>query len=59
MMVVTQIVTINGKDFQKTFSDNGLKIERDGVVYDEAIDPVGTNREYVETDEPVEEYQEE
>ena len=38
----------------RTYSTKGMMIERDGVRYDEAIDPVDTNREYVETDEPIE-----
>ena len=53
-MIVKTIVTINGKDYKKTFSDKGMKIEREGVVYDEAIDPINTDRKYVETDVPVE-----
>ena len=31
-----------------------MMIERDGVRYSEAVDPIGSNREYTETDEPVE-----
>lgn len=58
-MIVTQIVTINGNDFQKTFSDKGFQIKRDGVVYDEAIDPVDTDRVYEETDTPVEKLEDE
>lgn len=58
-MIVTQIVTINGNDFQKTFSDKGVQIKRDGVVYDEAIDPVDTDRVYEETDTPVEKLEDE
>ena len=53
-MIVKTIVTINGKDFEKTYSDKDVKIERDGVRYDEAIDPMYSGREYIETDEPVE-----
>ena len=37
-----------------TYSDNGYKIERDGVRYNEAIDPAELNRQYVETDELIE-----
>lgn len=29
-------------------------IERDGVPYEEAIDPVNTGRVYAETDKPIE-----
>ena len=53
-MIVQEIVIINRKEFRKSFSDKGMKIEREGVVYDEAIDPINTDRKYVETDVPVE-----
>lgn len=53
-MIITEQITINGKGFVRTYSDQGKKIERAGVRYDEAIDPVGTNRKYVETSEPIE-----
>lgn len=50
-MVVIENVTINGKDFRKTYSDEGFMIERDGVQYSEAIDPIGfEDRVYTETD---------
>lgn len=52
-MIVIENVTINGVAFVKTYSDIGMKIERDGVRYDEAIDPLGFNRQYTETDEPI------
>ena len=38
----------------KQYSDTGMLIERDGVRYCEAIDPVDSGREYIETDEPIE-----
>ena len=53
-MIIKEIISVNGKDFERTYSDRGMKIERDGVCYDEAIDPMGSGREYVETDTPVE-----
>ena len=53
-MIIKEIISVNGKDFERTYSDNGMKIERDGVRYDEAIDPMHSGREYIETDEPVE-----
>ena len=51
-MIKTENMTINGKVFIRTFSDSGYKVERDGVRYDEAIDPADFNRQYTETDEP-------
>lgn len=37
----------------RTYSDVGFKIKRDGVIYDEAVDPIELNRKYTETDIPV------
>ncbi len=37
-----------------TYSDKGMMIERDGIRYSEAIDPAELNRQYTETDEPIE-----
>ena len=53
-MIKTENLTINGKPFICTYSDNGYMVERDGVRYSEAIDPAEFNRQYTETDEPVE-----
>lgn len=49
-MIKTETTTINGKDFLKTYSDEGFMIERDGVQYEEAIDPIDTERNYTETE---------
>ena len=53
-MIKTEYMTINGKAFIRTFSDSGYMVERDGVRYSEAIDPVEFNRQYTETDETIE-----
>ncbi len=53
-MIIVETVTINGTEYHRTYSDLGMKIEREGVRYDEAIDPKGIGREYTETDEPIE-----
>lgn len=53
-MLVTEKITINGKSFTKTYSDAGMKVERDGVKYDEAIDLSKHKRKYTETNEPIE-----
>lgn len=37
----------------RTWSDRGVRIERDGVRYDEAVDPTDKGRAYTETDEPI------
>ena len=53
-MIKTESLTINGKPFIRTFSDSGYMVERDGIRYSEAIDPAEFNRQYTETDEPIE-----
>ena len=53
-MIVTENLTINGKAFVMTYSDSGFKVERDGVRYDEAIDPAELGRMYTETDALIE-----
>lgn len=49
----------DGVELERTYSDEGMMIERDGVRYCEAIDPVDAGREYIETDEPIEKPDEE
>lgn len=55
-MIVTEVfkTRADGVVLIRTFSDSGYMIERDGALYDEAIDPVELNRQYTETDKPVE-----
>lgn len=53
-MIITEQITINNKQFTKTYSDSGFMVERDGVQYSEAIDPSEFGRTYTETDIPVE-----
>lgn len=54
MMIIVENNVINGKEFRHTYSDKGMKIKRDNVMYDEAYDPVGFDREYEETNIPIE-----
>lgn len=49
-MIITEKVTINGTEFVHNYSDSGYQIERDGVQYSDAIDPVDSGRTYTETD---------
>ena len=53
-MIKTEIVTIRDKQFQRTWSDSGCLIERDGERYAEAIDPLDSGRTYTETDALIE-----
>lgn len=44
----------DGVVLNRTYSDAGMMIERDGVRYAEAIDPAHLERVYTETDESIE-----
>ena len=44
----------DGVVLNRTYSDKGMMIEREGIRYEEAIDPAELNRKYTETDEPIE-----
>ena len=52
-MIITEKLTINGKEFKHTYSNSGMKIKRENVLYDEAYDLVGFDRKYEETDKAV------
>lgn len=43
----------DGVDLYRTYSDRRMMIERDGVLYGEAIDPGDRGRLYVETETPI------
>ena len=43
----------DGVVLNRTYSDAGMMIERDGVRYSEAVDPAELGRQYIETDEPI------
>ena len=48
-----------GNDLVKTYSDKGVMIRKKGTdeLYSEAIDPKKFNREYEETDIPIEQHE--
>ena len=48
----------DGAVLSRTYSDKGVMIERDGERYSEAIDPAEFNRQYTETDEPIDDAEE-
>lgn len=52
-MIKTETITVGTRQLIRTYSDAGMKIERDGVRYDEAVDPLNIGRTYTETDEPI------
>ena len=53
-MIKTELITVDGRQLRRTWSDAGFMIERDGSVYSEAVDPAEFDRVYTETDIPVE-----
>lgn len=54
-MIVTEYLTTrsDGIELNRTYSDKGMMIERDGVRYSEAVDPAHLGRVYTETSEPI------
>lgn len=54
LMIVTEIINIDGRELTRAYSDAGYYIERDGAMYSEAVDPINSGREYTETDQPIE-----
>ena len=56
-MIITEYYKTreDGVVLNRTYSDAGMMIERDGVQYSEAIDPAELGRKYVETDVPIDE----
>ena len=52
-MIVKENLTINGRDFIRTYSDKEMRVEREGILYSEAIDPAEFGREYTETNMPI------
>lgn len=55
-MIVTEYYMTREDDvvLNRTYSDSGYMVERDGVRYSEAIDPADLDRTYIETDELIE-----
>lgn len=53
-MIIQTTKVINGVIYDYAYSDSGYMIERDGVRYSEAVDPLNSGRVYTETDELIE-----
>lgn len=47
-----------GTPLTRAYSDAGMYIDRDGAMYDEAVDPTELGRVYTETDIPIAENEE-
>ena len=51
MAIRTESMTINGRVFTRTWSDENRYVVRDGIEYSDAIDPSEFGRTYTEGDE--------
>ena len=51
-MIHIENITLNGRQYTRTYSDTHY-IERDGVEYEEAIDPIDSGRTYTESETPL------
>lgn len=49
-MIKSDIIDINSKQYRKTYSDSGFYIERNGMQFSEAVDFIGADFVYTETD---------
>lgn len=54
-MIIKERIIIKNKYFTKQYSDKNVFIERNGELYVEAIDSEEFEREYIETNIPIEE----
>ena len=54
-MVKSEVIEMNGTQYRKTYSDSGYYIERDGMQFSEAIDFLGTDFVYTETNIKIDE----
>lgn len=53
-MIKTETLVINGKECVRTWSDRNVMLERDGVLFNEAVDPAAAGRVYTEAlDHPI------
>lgn len=58
-MIITEKITINGNEFNRTYSSLGYLIERNGIEYVEAVELPEYTREYTETDKYIRDLEEE
>lgn len=47
-MIITEIVEINGAQYEHIYSNCGMKLQREEAIYDEVYNPIGSGREYIE-----------
>ena len=53
-MIIQTTKEINGVLYDYAYSNSGYMIERDGVRYSEAVDPLDSGRVYTESNEFIE-----
>lgn len=53
-MIITETVIIRNKEFIHNYSDEGYYIERDGILYADAMDLPENGYVYTETDQLIE-----
>lgn len=55
-MIIIETITLNNREFKKTYSNEGFYIQKVGTeeIYSEAIDIPTANYEYIETDKKIE-----
>lgn len=60
-MIIKENIVIDNRKFVRNYSDLNLMIQKVNTeeIYSEAIDPIEFEREYIETEIPVEEESEE
>lgn len=60
-MIIKENIVIDNRKFVRNYSDLNLMIQKVNTeeIYSEAIDPIEYEREYIETDMPIEEENEE
>lgn len=61
MAIKTENITINDKVYERTYSDEDLRIRQieTGIIYDDAVDVIPNKYTYEETNEPIPEPAEE
>ena len=47
-MIIVERLIIDGREFTRTYSNDNRYVVRDGISYDEAVDPAEYGRTYTE-----------
>ena len=52
-MLITETIIINNAQYTRTWSDSNKMIEREGTLYESALDLTHLGRTYTETDQDI------